>query len=163
MTETASPERLGASLDTLVRLCGDLEDVLARERSALAAAQDHELVRVLQEKRERLKALADAESERRAVAAELARSLGLPEDAPLSRLAQRVGADTAARWVDHKDRLLNVMRDVGALNQANARLIRRAQYYSRHLWGLVSASEGRTYGPTGESPATPPAILRKDA
>lgn len=155
--------RLEERLESIVRLCGEFCGVLSRERDAVVHGRADELVTVLQEKRNSLRRLAEAEASRRDGADALARALGLRESAPtLGRLAERLGEDGGHRLAEIKDRLMAAMRDIGALNQGNARLIRRAQYYNRHFLGLVQGPAGQTYGPDGNTRLGSEPILRKD-
>jgi hypothetical protein len=55
------------------------------------------------------------------------------------------------------------MKEVGALNQGNARLIRRAQHYNRHLIGLLAGGGPDTYGPDGIPEREPQRVFQKRA
>jgi flagellar biosynthesis/type III secretory pathway chaperone len=142
--------RLVSCLDEIVALCDDLCAVLKRERDALTNGKDDALAVALTEKRDRLKRLGEAEDRRRRACLEVSEALGLgPVDAPLADVAVRLDEAGRTSLVHIKDRLFRSMKEVGALNQGNARLIRRAQHYNRHVMGLLSGGGPDTYGPDG--------------
>lgn len=156
--------RLVASLDAIIALCDDLRSVLEREREALTKGKDDELAVALGEKRDRLKRMAEAEEARRKVSAELSESLGLGRvDTSLAEVASRMDESVRDQLISIKDRLFQSMKEVGALNQGNARLIRRAQHYNRHLIGLMAGGGPDTYGPDGIPQTGTPRVFQKRA
>ncbi|MBL8022903.1 MAG: flagellar protein FlgN [Elusimicrobia bacterium] len=167
MTPSASPvslPRLVASLDTIVTLCDDLCSVLEREREALTEGKDDALALALGEKRDRLRRIATAESEHRKVSAEISNELGLGRvDSSLADLACRMEGTARDQLVQAKDNLFKVMKEIGALNQGNARLIRRAQHYNRHLFGILTGPGADTYGPDGARRTGAPPVIQKRA
>lgn len=156
--------RLVASLDAIIALCDDLRSVLEREREALTKGKDDELAVALGEKRDRLKRMAEAEEARRKVSTELSESLGLGRvDTSLAEVASRMDESVRDQLISIKDRLFQSMKEVGALNQGNARLIRRAQHYNRHLIGLMAGGGPDTYGPDGIPQTGTPRVFQKRA
>ncbi|MBK8575194.1 MAG: flagellar protein FlgN [Elusimicrobia bacterium] len=156
--------RLVASLDAIVALCDDLRSVLEREREALTKGKDDELAVALGEKRDRLRRMSEAEEERRKASEDVSESLGLGRaDFPLAEVAGRLDEPARDQLILIKDRLFQCMKEVGALNQGNARLIRRAQHYNRHLIGLLADGGSDTYGPDGSPHLGAPGIFQKRA
>jgi flagellar biosynthesis/type III secretory pathway chaperone len=156
--------RLVTSLDTIVALCDDLRSVLEREREALTKGKDDTLAVALSEKRDRLRRMAEAEEERRDASEKLSESVGLGRvDASLAEVAGRLDESTREQLILIKDRLFHSMKEVGALNQGNARLIRRAQHYNRHLIGLLAGGDSDTYGPDGAPHTRSPGVFQKRA
>lgn len=167
MADTGAPAvlpRLVASLDAIIGLCDDLRSVLERERAALTKGKDDELAVALGEKRDRLRRMAEAEEARRKVSEEISESLGLGRvDSPLAEVASRMDESARIQLISIKDRLFHSMKEVGALNQGNARLIRRAQHYNRHLIGLMAGGGPDTYGPDGIQQTGIPRVFQKRA
>lgn len=162
---TGSPvvlPRLVAVLDAIVALCDDLRSVLEREREALTKGKDDALAVALGEKRDRLKRMAESEEERRKSSMDVCDALGLGRiDAPLAQVANRLEGPAREQLILIKDRLFQSMKEVGALNQGNARLIRRAQHYNRHLMGLLAGEDSDTYGPDGGRRTQAPRVFQK--
>jgi flagellar biosynthesis/type III secretory pathway chaperone len=156
--------RLVASLDTIIGLCDGLRSVLERERAALTKGKDDELAVALGEKRDRLRRMAEAEEVRRKASEDISESLGLGrQDTPLAEVASRLDESARDQLISIKDRLFQSMKEVGALNQGNARLIRRAQHYNRHLIGLMAGGGPDTYGPDGIQQTGTPRVFQKRA
>jgi flagellar biosynthesis/type III secretory pathway chaperone len=167
MTPTASPvalPRLVASLDTIVTLCDDLRSVLEREREALTEGKDDALALALGEKRDRLRRIASAETERKHASEDISNELGLGAvDSSLADVAGQLEGPAREQLVLAKDSLFKVMKEIGALNQGNARLIRRAQHYNRHLLGILAGPGADTYGPDGSRRNGTPTVFQKRA
>ncbi len=156
--------KLVASLDAIVALCDDLRSVLERERGALTKGKDDELAVALSEKRDRLRRIAEAEEIRRKASEDISETLGLGRvDTSLAEVASRLDEPARDQLILIKDRLFESMKEVGALNQGNARLIRRAQHYNRHLIGLLAGGETDTYGPDGNRQTGSPRVFQKRA
>lgn len=156
--------KLVASLDAIVALCDDLRSVLEREREALTLGKDDALAVALGEKRDRLRRIAEAEEVRRKVSEEMSEAMGLGRvDTSLAEVAGRLDEPARDQLILIKDRLFDSMKEVGALNQGNARLIRRAQHYNRHLIGLLAGEASDTYGPDGARQTGTPRIFQKRA
>ncbi len=142
--------RMESALEDITRLCGELREIMTEERTALVAARRDALPELLRKKADGLQRLAEADERRRRCALQLERSWGwAPVDRPLSQLASRLDASARERLVGKKDRLLRVMRDVCALNEANGRLIRQAVTVGRRLLDWATAPRELIYGPAG--------------
>lgn len=136
--------------------------VLERERGALTKGKDDELAVALSEKRDRLRRIAEAEEIRRKASEDISETLGLGRvDTSLAEVASRLDEPARDQLILIKDRLFESMKEVGALNQGNARLIRRAQHYNRHLIGLLAGGETDTYGPDGNRQTGSPRVFQE--
>lgn len=145
--------RMESALEDITRLCGELRDLLTEERAALVAARRDALPGLLRKKADGLQRLAEADGRRRRCALQLERAWGwAPVDRPLSQLASRLDGPTRERLAGKKDRLLRVMRDLCALNEANGRLIRQAVTVGRRLLEWATAPRDLIYGPAGIRP-----------
>lgn len=150
MTAEHATERLESALEEITRLCGELRDVMTEERTALIAARRDLLPGLLRRKDEGFRRLSEAEEQRRRCAHQLERAWGwAPVDRPLSRLAPRLAPEARERLAERKNRLLAVMKDLCALNDANGRLIRQALTVGRRLLDWAASPVDSLYGPTG--------------
>ncbi len=99
-----------------------------------------------------------SEAERVGVSAQVARTLGLPDDAPLVDLAGAASEPHASAWRKHRLQLIALHGEIDELSHANNEIGRRGVAATHEILSTLDGDGGvNTYDPSGGTQTLTPA------